>query len=78
MPIVNTCVYNSCVTASELRRLLRKAGAEFEDGARHTLVTLNGKNSAIPRHPSHEIKGHLVQRIMKDLGITLDELRRRR
>ncbi|MGA3025941.1 MAG: type II toxin-antitoxin system HicA family toxin [Bryobacteraceae bacterium] len=65
------------MTASELRRLLKNAGATIEDGTRHTLVTLNGRNSAIPRHPSHEIKGHLVRKIMKDLGTALDELRRR-
>jgi mRNA interferase HicA len=66
------------VTASELRRLLKRAGATFEDGARHVLVTLHGKSSAIPRHPSQEIKGHLVRKIMKDLGTTLDELRRKK
>ncbi|MGA2186225.1 MAG: type II toxin-antitoxin system HicA family toxin [Bryobacteraceae bacterium] len=66
------------MTASELRRLLKRAGATFENGTRHTLVTLNGKDSAIPRHPSREIKGQLARKIMKDLGTTLDELRRRK
>jgi mRNA interferase HicA len=57
------------MTASELRRKLKGLGAEFEDATRHLKVTLNGKISFIPRHPSKEVKKGTLKGILKDLGI---------
>jgi hypothetical protein len=36
--------------AGELKRLLSKAGARFEEAGRHTKILLAGKMSFIPRH----------------------------
>ncbi|MFN9471052.1 type II toxin-antitoxin system HicA family toxin [Acidovorax sp.] len=55
--------------ASELKRLLAKQGAQFEEGKRHTKVTLNGKQTVLPRHPSKELKEGTRQAILKQLDI---------
>jgi mRNA interferase HicA len=62
------------VKASELKRLLSKAGATFEEGARHTRVILGGKISYLPRHAAKEL-GSLAGAIVKQLGVTFDDLR---
>jgi mRNA interferase HicA len=55
--------------ASEMKRLLRSFGARFKEGAKHTKVYLNGKQSTLPRHGSHEIGEGLKKEIFKQLGI---------
>jgi mRNA interferase HicA len=57
------------MTASELKRWLKKQGCTFEEGTKHTNVIL-GKNSArMPRHPSQEIKIGAMRAILKDFGL---------
>jgi mRNA interferase HicA len=54
---------------SEFRRWLAAQGATFEEGTKHLKVYLNGKQTTLPRHPSHEIGEGLRQRILKQLGL---------
>ena len=54
---------------SEFKRWLAAQGATFEEGTNHTKVRLNGKQTTLPRHPSHEIGEGLRQRILKQLGL---------
>jgi mRNA interferase HicA len=54
---------------SELVRRLKAMGATFEDGTRHLIVTLNGKSTTLPRHPSKEIRSGTLRSIYKRLGI---------
>jgi mRNA interferase HicA len=61
--------------AGELKRLLSKAGATFEQGARHTKVTLYGKVSYIPRHAAKDL-GSLADAIVKQLGTSFADLRK--
>lgn len=54
---------------SEFRRWLASQGAQFTEGTNHTKVTLNGKQSVMPRHPSKELKEGTRQAILKQLGL---------
>lgn len=54
---------------SEFVRWLKSHGATFENGTNHTKVTLNGKLSYLPRHPSKELKTGLVEGVKKQLGL---------
>jgi mRNA interferase HicA len=54
---------------SEFKRWLRSRGATFRQGAGHTKVYLNGRQSTLPRHPSHEIGEGLRGAILRQLGI---------
>lgn len=58
------------VKQSEFRRWLAGQGATFQDGARHLKVYLNGRQSTLPRHPSHEIREGLRKAILKQLGLS--------
>lgn len=53
---------------SEFKRWLAAQGATFENGKRHLKVYLNGKQTTLPRHPSHEIGEGLRKAILKQLG----------
>jgi len=44
------------VTASELRRWLKKQGCTFVEESHHTRIILGSKISRMPRHPAKEIK----------------------
>jgi mRNA interferase HicA len=57
------------VTASELKRWLAKQGCTFEEGTRHTKVTLGGRFSQLPRHPAAEIRPGTLRAILKQLGL---------
>jgi len=57
------------LTASELKRWLKKQGCTFTEGTKHTIVHLNGRFTEIPRHPSIEIKTGTHQAILKQLGL---------
>jgi hypothetical protein len=61
--------------AGELKRLLGKAGARFEEGARHTKVMLGTKVSYIPHHAGKDL-GSLADAIVRQLGTSFDELRK--
>jgi mRNA interferase HicA len=54
---------------SEFRRLLESHGARFEEGAKHTKVYLNGRQTTLPRHPSQELGEGLRRAILKQLGL---------
>jgi mRNA interferase HicA len=57
------------VKNSEFKKFLKSKGATFKEGAAHTKVYLNGKQSLIGRHPSEEIGEGLSQKILKQLGL---------
>lgn len=54
---------------SEFKRSLAAKGATFVEGKRHTKVTLNGKQTVMPRHPSKELGEGLRKAILKQLGL---------
>ena len=54
---------------SEFKRWLANQGAAFKEGAGHTKVYLNGKQSTLPRHGSKEIGEGLRKAILRQLGI---------
>ncbi|RZL88144.1 MAG: type II toxin-antitoxin system HicA family toxin [Variovorax sp.] len=54
---------------SEFARFLKAKGAKLVEGAKHTKVYLNGKQSTLPRHPSQELGEGLRKAILKQLGI---------
>jgi mRNA interferase HicA len=54
---------------SEFKRFLAKQGAVFKEGKGHLKVYLNGKQTTLPRHGSHEIGEGLRQAILKQLGL---------
>jgi mRNA interferase HicA len=54
---------------SEFKRWLESHGAEFKQGKKHLKVYLGGKQSTLPRHPSHEIGEALRNAIIKQLGL---------
>lgn len=54
---------------SEFKRWLAARGARFVEGGRHTKVYCNGRQTTLPRHPSHEIGEGLRRQILKQLGL---------
>ncbi|WP_038484181.1 type II toxin-antitoxin system HicA family toxin [Collimonas arenae] len=54
---------------SEFVKWLRQQGATFVEGANHTKVTLKGRTSFLPRHPSKELKTGLVEGVKKQLNL---------
>jgi len=61
------------VTASELRRWLRKQGCTFSEGTRHTIVYFGGRSTTLPRHPSKEVAAGTVNSILRRLGLRLEK-----
>jgi len=61
--------YTGVLTASELKRWLRRQGCTFVEGTRHTIAILGGKKATIPRHPSTEIKTKTLHTVLRDLGL---------
>jgi mRNA interferase HicA len=57
------------VKQSEFKRWLAKQGATFEERANHTKVSLNGKETVLPRHPGKELKKGTMEGILKQLGL---------
>ena len=57
------------VKQSEFRRYLASLGATFKEGAKHTKVYLNGKQTVMPRHQSSELMEGTRKAILKQLGI---------
>ena len=58
-----------------LRRLATQRGWDLKiaEGGRHTKVTLNGRSTVVPRHPTDLPPGTLLA-IMRQLGITPSDL----
>ena len=54
---------------SEFLRWLRSQGVEVQDGSRHLKLYFNGKQTVLPRHPSHELKTGLIEGVKKQLGL---------
>ena len=54
---------------SEFVRWLTQQGATFKDGTKHLKVYLNGEQTTLPRHPSKELKGPLVEGVKKKLKL---------
>jgi mRNA interferase HicA len=54
---------------SEFVKWLKAQGASFQDGTKHLKVTLNGKQTILPRHPAKELKTGLVEGVKKQLGL---------
>lgn len=54
----------------EFIRFLRARGARLEQGKKHLKVYFGGKQSTVPRHPSHEIGEGLRKLILKQLGMS--------
>ena len=61
------------MTASELKRWLRKQGCSLVDESKHTRIVLGGRVSRMPRHPAKEIKTGTLQSILKDLGLEISQ-----
>jgi mRNA interferase HicA len=58
------------MTSSEMKRWLAKQGASFLPGkGSHLHITLNGKTSTLPMHPSKELATGTVNGIKKQLGL---------
>ena len=54
---------------AEFKRQLATLGARFVEGAKHTKVYLNGKQTTLPRHASQEIGEPLRRAILRQLGV---------
>ena len=54
---------------AEFKRWLASRGARFVEGARHTKVYLNGRQTTLPRHAGQEIGEGLRKAILKQLGL---------
>jgi mRNA interferase HicA len=59
------------MTASELKRWLKKQGCTFQEGTKHTKVILGSKATRIPRHPSQEVKTGTLNSILKELALKM-------
>jgi mRNA interferase HicA len=59
------------VTASELKRWLRKQGCSLIEESRHTRIVLGSRISRMPRHPAKEIKTGTLRSILKDLDLKM-------
>ena len=57
------------MTFNQFRRYLATLGARFEEGANHTKVYLNGKQTTLPRHASQDMGEGLRHRILRQLGV---------
>jgi len=57
------------LTASELKRWLKRQGCSFVERRRHTIAILGVKKTTIPRHPSTEIKTKTFHAVLRDLGL---------
>ena len=54
---------------SEFKRYLALKGATFAEGARHTKVYLDGRQSTLPRHGAQELGEGLRKAILRQLHL---------
>ena len=59
----------SRMKTAEFKRQLAALGARFTEGAKHTKVYLNGKQTTLPRHAGHDIGEGLRRAILRQLGV---------
>jgi len=58
------------MTSAEMRRWLAKLGARFgEQKGSHLKVSLNGRSTILPMHPSRELATGTVNAIKKQLRL---------
>jgi mRNA interferase HicA len=58
------------MTSAEMKRWLAKLGAQFgEQKGSHLKVSLHGRNTILPMHPSKELATGTVNAIKKQLGV---------
>ena len=58
------------MTSSEMKRWLAKLGAEFgQQTGSHLKVSLHGRRTVLPMHPSKELATGTVNAIKKQLGL---------
>ena len=57
------------MTFNQFRRYLQSLGARFEEGAKHTKVYLNDKQTTLPRHATEDMGEGLRRRILRQLGV---------
>jgi predicted RNA binding protein YcfA (HicA-like mRNA interferase family) len=57
------------VTASELKRWLKKQGCSFVESSSHTRIMSGAKISRMPRHPAKAIKTGTLMSILNDPGL---------
>jgi mRNA interferase HicA len=55
------------MTTAGFKKELRALGARFKEGAKHTKVYLNGRQTTLPRHK--EISDQFANMIRKQLGV---------
>ena len=70
-PCRNTPIYirRNTMKFSEFRKQLEALGARFVEGAKHTKVYLNGKQTTLPRHGSQEIGEGLRKAVLRQLNV---------
>ncbi|QNK65898.1 type II toxin-antitoxin system HicA family toxin [Variovorax sp. PAMC26660] len=54
---------------SEFKRWLKTQGVVAVEGKKHSKLSINGKQTVLPRHPSKELKEGTKQAILKQLGL---------
>ncbi|QNK65778.1 type II toxin-antitoxin system HicA family toxin [Variovorax sp. PAMC26660] len=54
---------------SEFKRWLKTQGVAVAEGKKHSKLSINGKQTVLPRHPSKELKEGTKQAILKQLGL---------
>jgi mRNA interferase HicA len=54
---------------SEFRKQLAALGARFVEGAKHTKIYLNGKQTTLPRHGAQDMGEGLRRAILRQLGV---------
>lgn len=54
---------------AQFKRWLASRGAVFVEGAKHTKVYLNGRQTTLPRHGSAEIGEGLRRAILRQLNV---------
>lgn len=54
---------------SEFRRWLEARDVKCKEGAKHTKLYYNGRQSTLPRHPGKELGEDLKKQIVKQLGL---------
>ena len=63
------CTVGFANQAKRVQALARGQGAQFKQGKKHLKVYVGGRQSTLPRHPSHEIGEALRKAIIKQLGL---------
>ena len=66
------------MTYGELKRRLRRSGVQLDEertGHELWLNPANGNRTLIPRHNQREVPGWMLSSILRDLGLTREDIR---